>query len=101
MTFQFILEKLDPKQDFYLIGHSLGSAITLEVAEVLEKQGRKGRVWLIDSSPTTVKMVAENKFNNHPVLNDEDVQTQICIRTIETYLPELPKEEVKVDSDHP
>ncbi|XP_065216376.1 fatty acid synthase-like [Planococcus citri] len=88
----YILEKLPSEQKFNIIGHSFGTAIAMEVAEILEKNGRTGHIWLLDSSPTVVKMGITQKIEEHALLNDEMIQNQVCIRVIQTFMPGLPKE---------
>ncbi|XP_065204931.1 fatty acid synthase-like [Planococcus citri] len=48
---ELILEKLSPDQEFCIIGYSLGGLLAIEVANILEENGRRGHIWLIDSTP--------------------------------------------------
>ncbi|XP_065204299.1 fatty acid synthase-like isoform X2 [Planococcus citri] len=51
---EIILEKLGTAQQFFIIGYSLGGLLAIEVASVLEENGKKGHIWLIDSTPAYV-----------------------------------------------
>ncbi|XP_065216159.1 fatty acid synthase-like isoform X2 [Planococcus citri] len=88
----YIREKLRPEQKFYFIAHSFGAAIAVEVAEILEKQGRTGYIWLLDTSPTATKMIITRKMEENALIDEEMLQNQVCIRVIQTLMPELPKE---------
>lgn len=45
-------------ENYYLVGYSFGTMITLEIAKMLEDSGKPGRVLLIDGSPQMMKKLA-------------------------------------------
>lgn len=45
-------------ENYYLVGYSFGTTITLEIAKLLENSGKTGRVLLIDGSPQMMKKLA-------------------------------------------
>ncbi|XP_065221121.1 fatty acid synthase-like [Planococcus citri] len=85
----YILEKLEPEQEFNLIAYSFGAVISLEVAAELEKRGRTGRIWLIDTSPAFIKMTNIKMFGENVNSEEELHQNTIFMRTLETLLPHL------------
>ncbi|XP_065221120.1 fatty acid synthase-like isoform X2 [Planococcus citri] len=85
----YILKKLGPEQEFNLIAYSFGAVICLEVAAELEKRGRTGRIWMIDSSPVVSKMSIIKNFGDNVNSDDELFQNTICMRSIQTLLPHL------------
>ncbi|XP_065221118.1 fatty acid synthase-like isoform X2 [Planococcus citri] len=85
----YILEKLGPEQEFNLIAYSFGAVISLEVAAELEKRGRTGRIWLIDTSPAFIKTANIKTFGENVNSADEILQNTICMRTIQAVLPSL------------
>lgn len=48
---QQITNALTVDEQFYIIGFSFGGFVAMEVVRKLEKQGRTGRLWLLDVSP--------------------------------------------------
>lgn len=45
-------------ENYYLIGYSFGTTITLDIARLLENSGKTGRVLLIDGSPHMMQKLA-------------------------------------------
>lgn len=71
--FQRALEQIQNDSKFTLIGYSYGTAITIELAALLEKEGRIGNIILIDGSPVMLRDMVnlqinaetENQFQNN------------------------------------
>ncbi|XP_049875291.1 fatty acid synthase-like [Pectinophora gossypiella] len=57
---------------FYLLGYSFGVNVALETAALLEKEGRVGVVYCLDSSPDALKVQLEAHIGN---LTDNEIQT--------------------------
>ncbi|XP_069675926.1 fatty acid synthase-like [Periplaneta americana] len=55
----FISSRLLPGASFNLLGYSFGGLLAMEIALELENQGRKGHLFLVDSSPNFVKRLQE------------------------------------------
>lgn len=50
------------EKEFHIIGHSFGGLIAMEVAHALEKKRKSGYLYLVDSSPATVKWISNTLF---------------------------------------
>lgn len=58
------------KDTFNLIGYSFGSLICLELASILEKNGKKGKLILIDGAPLFLKkLVSSHAFDEEGLQN--------------------------------
>lgn len=68
------------------MGYSFGGLIALEVLKLLEKNNRKGKLWLIDSAPQFLKMTAQLSFGGENV-QDNEIQVQLLIRFIDFIWP--------------
>lgn len=73
-------------QEFLIVGYSFGGLIALEVVKLLEKNNRKGKLWLIDSSPQFLKMTTEltvigGKSQEH------EIQVQLILRFLDLVWP--------------
>lgn len=75
--FQNVTEHLNGTDSFTLVGYSYGSAITLELAALLEKHGRNGKVVIIDGAPAMLQQMVnqqitadtENQFQNNVIIS--------------------------------
>ena len=83
-SFQDILELFSGKENFYLIGYSFGSLLTLEIAKMLELEGKKGSVTIIDGSPQFIHKVANQIV---PENTDENIQSVILLTCIRLLFP--------------
>lgn len=87
------------KESFYLVGYSYGAMITLELAKLLEAQGLKGQVVLIDGAPTFLKkLVVDQMPTTH---SDEAVQIVLLSGIIRTVYPEEQIDVFQIMKDHP
>lgn len=57
-VFEEISQSLVNQKEFLIVGHSFGSLIALQLASMLEKQGKVGRLVLIDGSPEYLSRLA-------------------------------------------
>lgn len=82
---QDVLELFKGKSSFYLIGYSFGSLLTLEIASLLETNGRTGSVAFIDGSPQFL-----HKLSNLTITDksDENIQSMIILPCIRLLFPD-------------
>ncbi|XP_065209086.1 fatty acid synthase-like [Planococcus citri] len=94
----YILKNFNHDREFYLIGHSLGGLIALEVANILEKRGKRGHLCLIESSPSYYKQkqIARGSLSN------EQIQNRTCVNVMRILLPiKATKENIELINDQP
>lgn len=60
--------------------------IALEVLKLLEKNNRKGKLWLIDSAPQFLKMTAQLSFGGENI-QDNAIQELLLLRFIDFIWP--------------
>uniref|UniRef100_A0A2A4JVQ1 oleoyl-[acyl-carrier-protein] hydrolase n=1 Tax=Heliothis virescens TaxID=7102 RepID=A0A2A4JVQ1_HELVI len=72
--FVFMKKKFELKSKFYLLGYSFGVNVALELAALLEKDGRLGIVYCLDSSPDALR-VHLDAYIGH--LTDSELQNSI------------------------
>lgn len=54
------MDHLAPSEDFTFVAHSFGVGLALEMAGVLEKEGRTGTLILLDASVSSMKRICED-----------------------------------------
>ncbi|CAO1403431.1 unnamed protein product [Diamesa serratosioi] len=81
---QDVLDLHKHKDTFNLIGYSFGSLICLELACVLEKTGKKGKIVLIDGSPLFLNKLVSNLMLN----TEEELQNYLLSTIINIAFPE-------------
>lgn len=65
---------------FNLIGYSFGSLVSLELASILEQNGKKGKLVLIDGAPLFMKkLVSNNVFADDEALHNYLLSTIIAL----------------------
>lgn len=69
------------------MGYSFGGLIALEITKLLEKNNRKGKLWLIDSSPEFLKMTTELAVTMGEKLQDQKLQIQLIMRFLDLVWP--------------
>lgn len=80
--------------NFYLIGYSFGSLITLKLANILEENGFRGQILLIDGAPMFVNRLAADQL---PIdSTDEFIQTVLLSTIVPTVFPQDNGEFTKV-----
>lgn len=70
------------------MGYSFGGLIALEIIKLLEKNNRKGKLWLIDSSPDFLKMTTELAITTGDKLQEHDIQVQLIMRFLDLVWPQ-------------
>ena len=68
---QHIRSRLAPRAPFRLLGYSFGGLLAMELALQLEAEGRKGRLYLVDSAPDFIKKTVKQKRGS----NEDEFQT--------------------------
>ncbi|XP_072763175.1 fatty acid synthase-like [Anoplolepis gracilipes] len=77
-----ILEKMQGRKEFLIVGYSFGSLIAIELARLLETRNFSGRLILIDGSPNQMKCMTE-KFFSHT--SEQELQNNILLYLTELY----------------
>ncbi|XP_065210550.1 fatty acid synthase-like [Planococcus citri] len=85
----YILKNYNFSREFCFIGHSLGGLIAMKVADILEKCGKTGILYLIESSPILYQKLYVGWAEKEGSVDDEHLQNETCIRTMETVLPSI------------
>lgn len=73
------------KENFMLIGYSFGSLLTVEIAKLLESNGKKGSVTIIDGSPQFIHKVSSQAV---PDNTDENIQSIILLTCVRLLFPD-------------
>lgn len=89
------LEHLPKDKTFNLIGYSYGSAMTLELAALLEKEGRVGKVVLIDGTPFMIQKVVQQKILSE---TEDQFQNNVLSVVVNVCLPNHDNTEIIVSS---
>lgn len=87
-TFPVVVEDVFNKEreHFYVIGYSYGALIALEITKMLEKQGKKGNLVLIDGAPLFLKKLVVDQM---PISDtDEAVQSVLLSGVLRVVFPE-------------
>lgn len=59
VTFDVVRDCFAKQKQFYIIGHSFGAILAIQLAQMLERNGATGHVLLIDGSPVYLKRMSE------------------------------------------
>lgn len=73
-------------QEFLIVGYSFGGLIAIEVLKILEKNNRRGKLWLIDSSPQFLKIATELSIRGEKA-QEHEIQVQLIMRFIDLVWP--------------
>lgn len=93
-VFQDVYQIFQNTENYYLIGYSFGSILTLELARLLEEKGKQGHVLLIDGSPALLKkMVIQSTAKE---LTDIDLENTIIRIAVMTLFPDNHFEIIKL-----
>jgi thioesterase domain-containing protein len=65
------------------LGYSFGGLLALELALKLEEEGREGKLYLLDSSPDVMKMLAEQSDGS----SDNQFEINVICTSIKQYAP--------------
>ncbi|VVC31224.1 Thioesterase,Alpha/Beta hydrolase fold [Cinara cedri] len=85
--YQLIEQRLPADQEYFILGYSFGGLIALEVVKLLEKNNRKGKLWLIDSAPQFLRVTTELSVSGENPLDDE-IQIQLLKRFFDLVWPQ-------------
>lgn len=89
-SFQYITSRQPVHEEFHVIGYSFGGLVALELVKLLEKEGRKGRLWLIDSSPEFLQTMTKVTLMTTEQAEDE-LQVKIILRFLDLIWPQATK----------
>lgn len=92
LNFSFISQNVkklfNKKEFFYLVGHSFGSFVTLELARILEESGMNGNVVLIDGAPVFLQQLACGHFRDIKAkVTDDSIQLILIVAIIQNIFP--------------
>ncbi|KAL0266678.1 UNVERIFIED_CONTAM: hypothetical protein PYX00_009160 [Menopon gallinae] len=85
--------RLPKNVPFVLVGHSTGALVALELAYLLEAEGRTGRLFLLDGSPDLLKMLCNVALGTG---SDEEFDTALLMTMHNLFVPGT-NEKVKDD----
>lgn len=71
-----IFDLFKNENSFFLIGYSFGAVIALQICELLEAVGKRGKLVLIDGSPNAIRLNVTESLNTEKP-TDEDIQNYI------------------------
>lgn len=89
-SFQYVTSRQPANEEFHIIGYSFGGLVALELVKLLEKEGRKGRLWLIDSSPEFLQTMTKLTLMTTEQADDE-AQVKIILRFLDLIWPQATK----------
>jgi fatty acid synthase len=99
--YEEVIEKVFNKniENFYIVGYSFGAMIALELTKLLERNGKKGKLVLMDGAPVFLKKLVVDQM---PTSNSDDaVQSVLLSGILRTVFPEEKVDVLKVMSDNP
>nr|CAD7400388.1 unnamed protein product [Timema cristinae] len=91
-----IRNRLPKEVPFNLIGYSFGGMLALEIAHMLEAEGRKGRLVLIDSSPDFLKDLGRKNLQEG---SEDLIQANLLINILDTLAPQNRSITLKLHSE--
>ncbi|XP_070169898.1 fatty acid synthase-like [Polyergus mexicanus] len=77
----YIMEKMEDRKEFLIVGYSFGSLIAIELARLLEAKNFVGRLLLIDGAPDWLKFLVE--FHNYT--SQQEPQNAILLNLMKMY----------------
>jgi thioesterase domain-containing protein len=86
---QFIVNKMDGRNDFTLVGYSYGCVIALEIARRLEAKGMTGKLIFIDGSPDLMNSIVKQHLASN---SDEELQSNILLGMMDVLDPTMSSE---------
>ncbi|XP_070167745.1 fatty acid synthase-like [Polyergus mexicanus] len=78
----YIMEKMEDRKEFLIVGYSFGSLIAIELARLLEAKNFVGRLLLIDGAPDWLKFLIEL----HNYTSQQELQNAILLNFMKMYL---------------
>jgi surfactin synthase thioesterase subunit len=80
---QYIQSRLAPRAPFSLLGYSFGGLLALELALKLEEEGRRGNLYLLDSSPDFTKALLKQNIGS----SDDQFEINVICTTFKIVAP--------------
>jgi fatty acid synthase, animal type len=80
--FQDVLNLFSGNEEFIILGHSFGSMLSIELASLLEKAGKKGSLMIVDGSPKFIQKMSSLLVPNRSDDNIRNVLLVTCIRVL-------------------
>ncbi|XP_025266595.1 fatty acid synthase-like isoform X1 [Camponotus floridanus] len=78
-----VLEKIQSRKEFIIIGYSFGSLIAIELARLLEAENFSGRLILIDGAPDQIKFLLKKSLSH---TTEQELQNDVLLFLIQLYL---------------
>lgn len=91
---QNVLNLFNGKKKFYLIAHSFGGLVAIELAKLLERNGLTGEVIIADGSTSLFKRALNSLMQNADATH-ENVEKFLQMQLAFEILPELKAEEIQ------
>lgn len=88
---QEVLSLFKTKKYFYLIGHSFGAVVALELTKLLERMGLKGQIISLDGSILLIKNFVKSSMRGHEI-SDENLQDLILKNFAFELLPDVQRD---------
>ncbi|CAG2054468.1 unnamed protein product [Timema podura] len=91
-----IRNRLPKEVPFNLLGYSFGGLIALEITQMLEAEGRKGRLVLIDSSPEFLQELGRKNLQEG---SEDLIQVNLLINILDNIAPQNKNITLKLHSE--
>lgn len=100
-VFPTVLEDVFNKEreHFYVVGYSFGAMIALEITKMLEKQGKRGSLVLIDGAPLFLKKLVVDQMPTTDT--DEAVQSVLLSGILRVVFPEEKVDVLTIMKENP
>lgn len=82
IPFQDVLNLFSGSEEFLILGHSFGSMLSIELASLLEKAGKKGSLIIVDGSPKFIHKMSSLVVPDRSDDNIRNVLLVTCIRVL-------------------
>ncbi|KAH8409664.1 hypothetical protein KR222_001306 [Zaprionus bogoriensis] len=89
-TLEHVKSVLSQREPFYLIGYSYGSFVALQIAQLLESQGYRGHILLIDGAPHFLKKLTNLHLGEN--FSDNALYDLLLSSIVNQIFPEETKE---------
>lgn len=100
-TFPTVIEDVFNKEreHFYVVGYSYGAMLALEITKMLEKEGKKGNLVLIDGAPLFLKKLVVDQMPTTDT--HEAVQSVLLSGIMRVVFPEEKVEVLQIMKEYP
>lgn len=82
---QQVRENLNKRTPFTIIGYSFGGVVAVQLAALLEEEGRIGRIILIDGHPAMIKELVKEQIPDADC--DASAETHLLCALLQLYIP--------------